>query len=96
MDNFEEVFLPENDNGSEIIFSIQQTINNGAPNNYNGAIGDRLLLPGGPRYPGYGFLRRTQNFVNAFKTDVNGLPSLDNSQLIVSDNVDARIDYTLG
>lgn len=59
MDNFEEVFLPENDNGSEIIFSIQQTINNGAPNNYNGAIGDRLLLPGGPRYPGYGFLRRT-------------------------------------
>ncbi|MFT6843363.1 MAG: hypothetical protein ACJASR_002141, partial [Psychroserpens sp.] len=37
MDNFEEVFLPENDNGSEIIFSVQQTINDGAPNNYNGA-----------------------------------------------------------
>lgn len=96
MDNFEEVFLPENDNGSEIIFSIQQTINDGAPNNYNGAIGDRLLPPGGPRYPGYGFLRPTQNLVNAFKTDVNGLPSLNNSKLIVSDNVDARIDYTLG
>jgi hypothetical protein len=96
MDNFEEVFLPENDNGSEIIFSIQQTINDGAPNNYNGAIGDRLLPPGGPRYPGYGFLRPTQNLVNAFKTDVNGLPTLDNSELTVSDNVDARIDFTLG
>jgi len=96
MDNFEDVFLPENDNGPEIIFSIQQSINDGAPNNYNGAIGDRLLPPGGPRYPAYGFLRPTQNLVNAFKTNENGLPSLDNSELEETDYVDPRLDYTLG
>ncbi|WP_150451164.1 RagB/SusD family nutrient uptake outer membrane protein [Arenibacter lacus] len=96
MDNFEDVFLPENDNGPEVIFSIQNSINDGAPNNYNGSIGDRLLAPGGPRYPAYGFLRPTQNLVNAFKTNVMGLPTMDNSELTMDDNVDPRIDYTLG
>lgn len=95
MDNFEDVFLPENDNGIEIIFSIQQSINDGSPNNYNGAIGDRLLPPGGPRYPAYGFLRPSQNLINAYKTKEDGLPSLDNSQLLETDFVDPRIDHTL-
>ncbi|MBC8769565.1 RagB/SusD family nutrient uptake outer membrane protein [Arenibacter sp. BSSL-BM3] len=96
MDNFEDAFLPENDNGPEVIFSIQQSINDGAPNNYNGSIGDRLLAPGGPRYPAYGFLRPTQNLVNAYKTNNVGLPTMDNSELTASDNVDPRIDFTLG
>jgi hypothetical protein len=96
MDNFEDVFLPENDNSTEIVFSIQQSINDGSPNNYNGAIGDRLLPPGGPRYPAYGFLRPTQNLINAFKTNENGLPSLTNRELTQSDFVDPRIDHTIG
>jgi len=96
MDNFEEVFLPENDNGSEIVFSIQQSINDGVPSNYNGSIGDRLLPPGGPRYPGYGFLRPTQNLVNAFMTDANGLPTSTGDDLQITDNADPRIDFTLG
>lgn len=93
--NFREVFLPENDNGPEIIFSVQHTIQDGSPDNYNGSIGDRLMPPGGP-YAGYGFLRPSQNLVNSFKTNTNGLPVHDNSLLADDDNMDPRIDHTLG
>lgn len=95
MPNFRDVFLAENDNGPEIIFSVQQTIQDGSPDNYNGSIGDRLMSPGGP-YAGYGFLRPSQNLVNAFKTDENGLPVHDNSMLEDDDNMDPRVDHTLG
>ncbi len=91
--NFKDVFLAENDNGPEIIFSVQHTINDGSPRNYNGSIGDRLMAPGGP-YPGYGFLRPTQNLVDAFKTSANGLPEEGTVQNI-DDSVDPRIDHTL-
>lgn len=91
--NFRNVFLPENDNGPEIIFAVQHTINDGSPSNYNGSIGDRLMPPGGP-YAGYGFLRPSQNLVNAFKTGENGLPAEGTVQNI-EDSVDPRIDHTL-
>jgi len=94
-DNFRDVFLPENDNGSEIIFAVQHSINDGSPSNYNGSIGDRLAAPGGPMYPQYGFHRPSQNLVNAFKTDENGLPLLDNVEVREDDNLDVRIDHTL-
>ncbi len=94
--NFNEVFLPDNDNGSEVVFSIQYSINDGSPRNYNGSIGDRLMPPGGPRYPGYGFLRASQNLVNSFKTDVNGLPLLDNVDITDTNTVDPRLDVTVG
>ena len=94
--NFNEVFLPENDNGSEVIFAIQYSINDGSPSNYNGSIGDRLMPPGGPRYPGYGFLRPSQNLVNSFKTDASGYPVLDNVDVTPEDNVDPRLDVTVG
>ncbi|MCK5679156.1 MAG: RagB/SusD family nutrient uptake outer membrane protein, partial [Flavobacteriaceae bacterium] len=94
--NFNEVFLPDNDNGSEVVFSIQYSINDGSPRNYNGSIGDRLMPPGGPRYPGYGFLRPSQNLVNSFKTDVNGLPLLDNVDITDANTVDPRLDVTVG
>ncbi len=95
MDNFRDVFLPENDNGPEIIFAVQHTIQDGSPDNYNGSIGDRLLSPGGP-YAGYGFLRPSQNLVNSFKTDATGLPIHDNSVLTDNENMDPRIDHTIG
>ncbi|WP_299799179.1 RagB/SusD family nutrient uptake outer membrane protein [uncultured Maribacter sp.] len=94
--NFNEVFLPENDNGSEIVFAIQYSINDGSPNNYNGSIGDRLMAPGGPRYNQYGFLRPSQNLVNSFKTDDNGFPMLDNLDVLETDNVDPRLDVIVG
>lgn len=92
--NFSDVFLPENDNGQEIIFAVQQSINDGSPLNYNGSIGDRLMPPGGP-YPAYGFLRPSQNLVNAFRTNENGLPTFDNIDVTENDNLDPRIDHTL-
>lgn len=91
--NFRDVFLAENDNGPEIIFAVQHSINDGSPSNYNGSIGDRLMQPGGP-YANYGFLRPSQNLVNAFKTDANGLP-VEGAVQNIDDSVDPRIDHTL-
>ncbi|MRH98974.1 RagB/SusD family nutrient uptake outer membrane protein [Kriegella sp. EG-1] len=94
--NFGEIFIPENDNGEEVVFAIQYSINDGSPSNYNGSIGDRLMPPGGPRYPAYGFLRPSQNLVNAFKTDDTGMPIEDNIDVTETDNVDPRLDITIG
>ena len=88
--DFREVFLPENDNNS----AVQLSINDGASSNQNGSYGDRLLPPGGP-YPTYGFLRPTQNLVNAYKTNENGLPYNDGKDVAESDYVDVRLDHTL-
>lgn len=92
--NFRDVFLPEDNNSSESIFAVQCAINDGSTNNYNGNPGDRLLPPGGP-YPSYGFMRPTQNLVNAYKTDANGLPVEDNVDVTDVDNVDVRLDHTI-
>ncbi|MEM9674357.1 MAG: RagB/SusD family nutrient uptake outer membrane protein [Bacteroidota bacterium] len=93
-ENFRDVFLPENDNGSEVIFAIQHSINDGSPRNFNGGIGDRLAPPGGPFYPQYGFHRPTQNLINAYKTNADGLPVLDNVDVTEDDFVDPRLDHT--
>lgn len=92
--NFRDLFLPDNDNCTEIVFSVQASINDGSPNNYNGNAGDRLLPPGGP-YPNYGFLRPSQNLVNTFKTNASGLPMADGKDLSETDNVDTRLDHTI-
>lgn len=94
--DFQDVFLPENDNSKEIIFAVQHSINDGQPSSYNGSIGDRLSAPGGPFYSQYGFHRPTQNLVNAFKTNTLGLPITDNIDITDSDFVDPRLDITVG
>nr|WP_040473864.1 RagB/SusD family nutrient uptake outer membrane protein [Flavobacterium frigoris] len=94
--DFQQVFLPENDNNKEIIFAVQHSVNDGQPSNYNGSIGDRLTAPGGPFYSQYGFHRPSQNLVNAFKTDASGLPVENNINVVASDNVDPRLDITVG
>lgn len=94
--NFRDVFLPENDNSSEIIFAVQHSVLDGAPDNYNGSIGDRLSAPGGPFYSQYGFHRPSQNLVNAYKTDENGLPLVNNVELAETDFIDPRLDHTVG
>lgn len=94
--DFQDVFLPENDNSKEILFAVQHSINDGQPNSYNGSIGDRLSAPGGPFYAQYGFHRPSQNLVNAFKTDAFGLPVQDNTNVTETDYVDPRLDITIG
>ena len=94
--DFQQIFLPENDNNKEVIFAIQQSVKDGQPSSYNGSIGDRLSAPGGPFYSQYGFHRPTQNLINAFKTDAFGLPLENNINVLASDNLDPRIDITIG
>ena len=96
LNDFQDVFLPENDNSKEIIFAVQHSVNDGQPSNYNGSIGDRTTAPGGDYYAQYGFHRPTQNLVNAFKTNANGLPEAGNVDVLDSDNVDPRLDITVG
>ena len=52
------------------------------------------MPPGGP-YAAYGFLRPSQNLVNAYRTDENGLPTFDNVDVTEDDFLDPRIDHTL-
>ncbi len=97
MPNFADVFLPDNDNGPEIIFAVQHSINDGGVNGYNGSIGDRLFPIGGPYWPGagFGFFRPSQNLVNHFKTDAMGLPLKNGENLMKNDFVDPRLDHTI-
>lgn len=96
LDNFREVFLPENDNSVEVIFAVQHSVNDDAPSNYNGSIGDRLTAPGGPYYAQYGFHRPSQNLINAFRTGADGLPVNDGADLAEGDYIDPRLDHTVG
>ena len=105
LDNFVNVFEPEFNNSEESVFSIQYSINDGgqiaggnAPG-ANSSIGDRLINPGGPHFAIRGFLRPTQNMVNAYRTDENGLPLLDtfnDADLSDTDTIDPRLDDTIG
>lgn len=90
-------FLPGSfENGPESMFAIQFSQNDGT---VYGRVneGDALSVP-----QGLGccdFHKPSQNFVNAFRTDANGLPLLDdfNSKDIdpKNDNVDPRLNHTV-
>ncbi|MDR7130044.1 hypothetical protein J2X69_002391 [Algoriphagus sp. 4150] len=93
--NFRDVFLPDFDNSSEVIFAVQHSVNDGEPSNYNGSIGDRLSAPGGPYYNQYGFHRPSQNLINSFQTLSDGTPNFD-AQSNPSSLMDPRVDHTVG
>lgn len=98
MPNYGDVFLPVNDNGSEVVFAVQHSVNEaGTTGSRNGSFGDRLdriATPADRAYPAgaQGFLRPSQNLVNAFKT-TNGLPALNDANVTNNDIVDTRLDY---
>jgi hypothetical protein len=91
-------FLPGSfENGPESLFAIQFSQDD---NTLFGRLnyGDALNVP-----QGLGccdFHKPSQNFVNAFKTDDNGLPLLDNFNAadvnLATDNIDPRLDHTVG
>ena len=102
--DFGENFLDGYDNGPESVFAIQYSINDGT------SIG-RLSMSTSLNYslaPQYGccwFHSGSQNLVNAFGTDVNGLPkfntfndvALTDADLTPSGApVDPRLDHTVG
>jgi hypothetical protein len=93
-------FLPETENGPESVFAIQFSINDGTTSgrlNYE----DGLNYPhGAPQYGCCGFHASSQNMVNAFTTDANGLPNFETFNNGIADlntaTVDVRIDHTVG
>lgn len=97
MPNFGDVFLPETENGKEVIFSVQHDIKDPGLGAFAGAIGDRLLTVGGGFWPGenHGFLRPSQNLVNFYKTDSDGWPTRTNVDIKPEDYVDPRLDFTV-
>lgn len=97
------------DNSREAVFQVQYSMNDGS--NSAGRVNWSNLLnaPQGP-YSGDGFFLPSQDLVDAFQTDANGLPEFDtyythhydvwnaalNKSENVSNNVDPRIDFIVG
>lgn len=100
-DNFHNVFDVAHDNGLETVLAYQASSNDGNGNGDNGNRNDRLNFPhSGSPFGCCGFHQPSQNLVNAYKVDASGLPFLDgsfnNTDLVASDPVDPRIDWTIG
>ena len=107
-------FRVSGNNSAESIFAMQTSVNDGVGGGDNGNIGDILNSPHGGTAPGgcCGFHQPTQNLVNAYQTDANGLPLLDdfNNTDVTNDlgvaasdpftehtgNLDSRLDWTVG
>jgi starch-binding outer membrane protein, SusD/RagB family len=100
-DNFGKNFTYGYDNGTESIFAIQYSINDGTP---SGKLDlDHLLNYNmGPGYGCCWFNVPTQNLVNSFRT-VNGLPTEDFNTVVMDEpadfqtnTFDPRLDHTVG
>ena len=81
MDNYGDIFDIEMRNDIESIYTVQYSVNDGSGGR-NGGWGEVLNFPyKSGTSPGgcCGFFNPTQDFVNSFRTDVGGLPFLDNT-----------------
>jgi len=113
MESYHDNYKISTNNNAESIFEIQYVVNDGTPDSFNGGYGDCLNFPhGGDIGTCCGFHQPSQNLVNAFKVDDNGLPLFDtfndtnlaNDQGIASSDefipddhlVDPRLDWTVG
>ncbi|CAN5429983.1 RagB/SusD family nutrient uptake outer membrane protein [soil metagenome] len=114
--NFADNFNGETENNKESVFQVQFSVNDGSGANKS-SWGDVLNFPynnGSDDMPGgcCGFYQPTQNLVNAYRVDANGLPFLTtfNDVSVKSDQnlkstdpftsetapLDARLDWTVG
>ena len=98
-------YLPEGDNGPEAVFQIQFSISDGTTDGRLNFEPGLSYPHGAPQYGCCGFHQASQNMVNAFATDANGLPkfqTFNNVELGADDitpngiTVDPRIDHTVG
>lgn len=111
-ETFQANFNAETRNNSEGVLVVQQSVNDGAIGD-NGNVGEVLNFPHNAGPGGCcGFHQPSQNLVNAFKTDANGLPLFDtyNDEDVKNDQglnagdpfepytgtVDPRLDWTVG
>jgi starch-binding outer membrane protein, SusD/RagB family len=96
------------EDGPETILAFQASAKDGEPNATNANYGERLNFPYSPsHFACCGFNQPSQNLVNAFRVDVNGLPLSVTAPATwnVSDSdfkagnltpVDPRLDWTVG
>lgn len=100
------------DGNPEAVFSIQQVADDGTGAINNANSGMMLNFPNSAEHRCCGFYSPTQDLVNSYRTDSNGLPFIDNynSEKVVSDQgiasdeqfelydgqVDPRLDWTVG
>ncbi|MDB5142363.1 MAG: glycan metabolism protein RagB [Mucilaginibacter sp.] len=100
--DFAANFLPQTDNSIESVFTIQYSKNDNTPLGRIDA-GHALNYPMNAEYGCCGFHVPSNNMVNAFKTDISGLPEFDtfNNNDVVPANdyktnsFDPRLDHTV-
>ena len=100
--NFGDLSKIDHNNGSESIFALQtSTANDNAHINWSNLL--NCTYSDGNLYgTGDDFFYGSQNLVNAFRTDANGLPLLDgtfNQVNVTTDyagSLDPRLDFTVG
>lgn len=113
-DSFDHVWtgFSQYENGKETIFAYQASANDGDPNGQNANWGDRLNFPhSGSPFGCCGFHQPSQNLVNYYRVDANGLPLAlsdpdhwnedDSNQsaanpAVVNTLFDPRLDWTVG
>lgn len=109
---FHDNFDAFTENNSEAVFSIQYSANDGSGGTGNANQGEMLNYPYNGPFSCCGFYQPSQDLVNSFRTDENGLPYIDdfNSHAIKNDmglassddftpddgNLDPRLDWTVG
>lgn len=104
-------FLDGHDNGPESVWAVQFSINDGTITGRVSFVTGLNSPHGNPLYGCCGFHLASQNMVNAFRTDANGLPLLDtfnvvdifsringsgDATLTAGVTIDPRIDHTVG
>lgn len=102
--DFAENFLNGFDNGPESVFAIQFSIADGTTTGRVSFVTGLNSPHGAPEYGCCGFHYASQNMVNAFKTDANGVPLFDtfnDEDMIAAEDfqtngVDPRLDHTVG
>jgi hypothetical protein len=82
LDDYQGLDLIANENGKESVFAIQYSMNDGSAS--AGRINWSNLLnspSGNSPYSGDGFFLPSQDIINAYQTDANGLPEFDYQSL---------------
>lgn len=78
LSDFQGLDLIANENGSESVFAIQYSMNDGSADGGRVNWSNLLNSPAGNSpYHGDGFFLPSQDLINAYQTDANGLPVFD-------------------
>lgn len=109
--NFEDNFNPAKKNNSETVFDIQMSANNGTNQITKANQGDMLNFPYNSPFGCCGFYQPSEDLVNSYLVNAQGLPLNDNNATEVkmdmaissssaftldAHDIDPRVDWTVG